>query len=435
MWQHFSGFGLSKRLSFGLLISVLLAGSTWFYLDQVLVPHQKQYAADHGIPRGNLSDLYPRWLGSRELLLHGRDPYSFEVTGEIQTGYYGRPLDPSRPGDPMDEERFAYPVYVAFLLAPTVQLPFSVVQPLFKWTLGALTIITVPLWLRFVGWRTSPALTAIFVVFVLGSFGAVQGIRLQQLTLLVAALIAAGAAALIQQRLTIAGFLFALATIKPQLVLPLMGWLLVWSCGNFRERWKLLLGFFITLAALLAASQYLLPGWLGRFAVAITAYRRYTGGAGSVLDVLASTGVGRTLAVLAIILVAVSGWRMRHASTASDAFRWLTALVLSTTVLVVPMTAPYNQLLLLPGVFYILSSSDRLWRSRGAVRVVFLAGAAMVLEPFLAAFALMLVSPIIPASTLLRFWAVPLYTSLAIPIVVFCLLLVGRPEWRAPSPA
>ncbi|PYV53767.1 MAG: hypothetical protein DMG91_16315 [Acidobacteria bacterium] len=67
---------MSRLTSLGLLISLLFAGSMWFYVEQILVPHQKQYAAQHGIPRGNLSDLYPRWLGSRELLLHGSRPDS-----------------------------------------------------------------------------------------------------------------------------------------------------------------------------------------------------------------------------------------------------------------------------------------------------------------------------------------------------------------------
>ena len=44
----------------------------WFYFDHVLVPYQIQDSAVRHQPRGNLSDLYPRWLGSRELLLHGR---------------------------------------------------------------------------------------------------------------------------------------------------------------------------------------------------------------------------------------------------------------------------------------------------------------------------------------------------------------------------
>src|ERR1700758_5674315 len=103
-----------------LLLSWLLAGSSCFYVDYVLVPFQKADAAIHGRPRGNLSDLYPRWLGARELLLRHRNPYSREITREIQEGYYGRVLDASRPNDPKDQQAFAYPLYVIWMLAPTV---------------------------------------------------------------------------------------------------------------------------------------------------------------------------------------------------------------------------------------------------------------------------------------------------------------------------
>jgi hypothetical protein len=72
----------------------------WLYVDRVWIPQQISDSAATGRLRGNLFDLYPRWLGARELLLHGRSPYSAEVTREIQAGYYGRPLDLSRPGDP-----------------------------------------------------------------------------------------------------------------------------------------------------------------------------------------------------------------------------------------------------------------------------------------------------------------------------------------------
>src|SRR4051794_38817837 len=109
----------------GLLLWLLLAGSMCFYVQRILIPYQRADAASHGRPRGNLSDLYPRWLGARELLLHGRDPYSAEVTREIQAGYYGRQLDPNRDGDPKDQQGFAYPAYVVFLLAPVIKLPFA----------------------------------------------------------------------------------------------------------------------------------------------------------------------------------------------------------------------------------------------------------------------------------------------------------------------
>src|SRR6476646_9132390 len=144
----------------------------WFYVQWVLVPYQKADAAAHGRPRGNLSDLYPRWLGSRELLLHHRDPYSAEVTREIQLGYYGRELDPNRSNDPKDLQGFAYPVYVAFLLAPTVTIPFQVVLTGFRWFLTILTVLTVPLWLRSLNRRVSRLTTLTWIVFTLGSFAA-----------------------------------------------------------------------------------------------------------------------------------------------------------------------------------------------------------------------------------------------------------------------
>ncbi|HEX3585201.1 MAG TPA: hypothetical protein VH024_04360, partial [Candidatus Angelobacter sp.] len=101
-----------------LALAILCAAGMWTYVDRILVQHQKAEALITGSPRGNLSDLYPTWLGARELLLHRRDPYSAEVTREIQAGYYGRPIDVSRPEDPTNQQAFAYPVYVAFLLAP-----------------------------------------------------------------------------------------------------------------------------------------------------------------------------------------------------------------------------------------------------------------------------------------------------------------------------
>ena len=89
----------------------------WFYADRILVGYQVADAAAHQRPRGNLSDLYPRWLGARELLLHHRNPYNDDITIEIQQGYYGRALDAARADDPKDRQGFAYPVYVVFVLA------------------------------------------------------------------------------------------------------------------------------------------------------------------------------------------------------------------------------------------------------------------------------------------------------------------------------
>ena len=208
---------------------MLLMSGMMFYVQGILIPYQEKDATSHNRPRGNLSDLYPRWLGARELLLHGRDPYSPEITREIQAGYYGRPLEAGRPGEPSDQQAFAYPVYVVFLLAPTVGLPFSVVQTAFFWFLLALTTTSVALWLMLMNWRPSRSIAAALALLTLGSFAVIQGLKLQQLTLLVSGLIALSAALLSRGYLFLAGVLMAFVTIKPQLAIPSAGWFLIWA--------------------------------------------------------------------------------------------------------------------------------------------------------------------------------------------------------------
>jgi len=114
-----------------LLLALALAASMWIYVQRVMVGHQLAEAAQRDIPRGNLSDLYPRWLGTRELLLRHRNPYSPQITREIQTGFYGRPLDPQKESDPRAQEAFVYPLWVVFLLAPSVTLPSAMLSTYF----------------------------------------------------------------------------------------------------------------------------------------------------------------------------------------------------------------------------------------------------------------------------------------------------------------
>jgi hypothetical protein len=423
---------LLKDSRIGLLLALLCAGSMWFYVQKVLIPYQVADAATHGRPRGNLSDLYPRWLGARELLLHHRDPYGPGITREIQVGYYGRALDPNRPDDPKDQQGFAYPVYVVFLLAPVIRLPFSLVQAGFRWLLVLLTAASVLLWLRAVRWRPSAPVTAILMILVFGSYAVVQGIKLQQLSLLVGGLIAACAAALAAGQFLLAGSLLALATIKPQLALPLATWLVLWAISDWRKRAGFVWGFGLTGLVLLGASEYVLPGWLGRFRDAVAAYRQYTGGAGSALDVLTTPAMGKILAGLIVAALAATCWRVRHVSHDSAAFAAMLALVLAVTVVIAPTFAPYNQVLLLPAVFLLSASGKELWSRHPLARAACGLGVGVICWPWLASCGLMLSSLFLQADSVQRAWAAPLYTSLAIPLVVSGLMAVlGMERWKS----
>ena len=412
--------------TFRLLLALVMASGMWLYVLFVLIPHQKfQDEMGQGL-RGNLSDLYPRWLGARELLVHHRDPYTAEITREIQIGYYGRPLDPTRKNDPIDQQGFAYPIYVVLMLAPTVTLPFPTVHRIVFWLFVVLTTMSVPLWLGTLRWRLSRAETVIAILLTLGCFPAIQGLRLQQLTVLVVALIAGSMYAITHQRFVLAGILLAMASIKPQLVFLLILWLCIWSLGNWRERQRVLWSLVISMSALVVAGELLLPGWISEFRAAVKDYYRYTGGGSSLLNGVLPPLWARIASIVLVVMVLVFAWRNRRATEETPAFQWLLCFTLATTLLVIPMFAPYNQLLLLPGVMMALRARQELLRSSHLSRFLCWMTAGSIGFPLLTAACLVIALAFLPGTTVQKAWGLPFYPSFAIPITTYGLLLVSR---------
>jgi hypothetical protein len=404
------------------VLAAVAAASMWFYVDRILVGYQVADAAAHERPRGNLSDLYPRWLGARELLLHRRNPYGDDIAIEIQKGYYGRALDASRPNDPKDKQGFAYPVYVVFLLAPLVGLPFPGVQLFFHWLLVALTAASVWLWLRVLRWRLPGTAIAAGIMLTLGSFPAVQGLKLQQLTLLIGALLAGAVACMSSGFLFCGGALLALATIKPQLTWPLVAWLLVWAVSDWRVRRRFVFGFGLVMGLLLAGGEIILPGWWRMFAHAIGEYHRYTQNQ-SVLDQLVPWGfTGKILAAAAVLACAIFLWRLRQQPTGAEEFGGAAALVMALTVLVVPMSAPYNQVLLVPVVLELVRGREKfLARSRNR-RLAYLVGALLVGWQWVASVSLSAAYLAGARAWALAHWTYPFFATFALPVWMFALI-------------
>ncbi|HKF03839.1 MAG TPA: glycosyltransferase family 87 protein [Candidatus Sulfotelmatobacter sp.] len=401
----------------------------WIWVQAIAIPHQHAEADATGAPRGNLSDLYPRWLGARELLLHGRDPYRDDITREIQIGYYGRVLDPSRPHDPKDQQAFAYPVYVVLMLAPTVKLPFAIVRSWVFWLFTLLTAMSVPLWLYTLEWRISTSAKIAWTLLTLSSFPAVQGAKLQQLTVLVAAIIAAAMSAVAQRRLGLAGVLLAMATIKPQLVVLLTLWLGVWVISQWKERQWLFWSFVITIALMVAAGELLLPGWIREFRGAMSSYYTYTGGGTSVLDVLLTKTIGRMGSVVMVALLSWFAWDKRRTAETTAEFWWMFCFAMATTLLVIPTFAPYNQILLLPACMIFLRAFRNQWQS-GPLRRFFVAvTASSVFWSYPAAAGLAIALLFLPAVTVQQFWRLPFYPSFAIPVMIYATLLAARKDF------
>ena len=341
--------GFSAALLAG---AILLALGMAYYYYGVLIPlREHQYGACE--PRGNWSDLYPRWLGSRELLLRGRNPYSAEVTKEIQRGFYGCVL--GTPQQPRDQEGFAYPAYAVFLFAPLLKLDFHTVHLVFGTFMIGLTAGSLLLWMRVVGVPPSARNAVLCLVLGMCSFPVLDGIHLQQVTLLVAALISLSLAALRRGRLLAAGLLLALAAIKPQLVLGLAAWLLLWTVAEWRKRKAFALGFFATLFLLAGAAEFVLPGWLGMWRHAASDYLGYVRP-----SLFASVfGTGEKFAGALVVLFATAvAWLVRRAEAGTDEFNLalIVSLLLPTCFVPNAGVGKYNLVLLVPAALWLFSA-------------------------------------------------------------------------------
>jgi Glycosyltransferase family 87 len=334
-----------------LLLGVLASAVSWTYMHRILLPWEHYVNVEHGWVKAPMGDLYPRWVGTQELLLHGTNPYSAEVSHKIQLAFYGQIIEQSydKPQfEIIDEQRFAYPVYVVFLLAPTVHADFEVLERWAAVVLGTLTILSIWIWLAVLHWR--PPLWSVFVLvlLVVSSPQVAQGMRLRQLGLFAAFLLALATWCVTKNRLLLAGALLAVATIKPQMVSLCLVWFFIWTLGDWTKRWPLAAGFAAALGLLTGAGEILVPGWVRYFLEGMEAYRKYFPlGAMSIVRLILGNWVGGIFSVVAVIVLLVYAWNRREVPTESQEFARALSFFFITASLVLPLMTPYNQILLI----------------------------------------------------------------------------------------
>ena len=180
------------------------------------------------------------------------------------------------------------------------------------------------------------------------------------------------------------------------------------------------------MAALTSAGELLLPGWIGEFRAACADYYKYTGGGKSVLDVTLTPAVGRIVSVIVVGAFLFLSWRVRRAPEDSAEFQWSFSLCLAVTLVVIPMFAPYNQLLLIPAAMMIVHSIRELWQKSSVTRLLVAGTTLAVMFPWIGAVLLVFASMFLSADVVRRAWALPLYSNFAIPVLLLALLLVSR---------
>jgi hypothetical protein len=344
--------------------------------------------------------------------LHHRDPYGPSVTREIQLAYEGK------------EQRFAYPLYVVFLLAPTAWMQFHSAQIIFWCFLEVVTALSLALWLSVVGVRLSIPDRVILFATVLLSIPVLQGLSLLQFGLLIAALLSGTAVAIRSGYSFLAGTLLAMATIKPPMCLLAVCWFALWVSGDWRRRQPLLWGFGGTLTVLVLATEYLVPGWLFRYPGVLAAYAKYAGTA-PLIDVFLPHFLRWPVTIASLLVAAMFCWKVRRQPANSIHFIFALALVLTLTVIIIPTALPpYNHVLLLPALLLIFRHWPTLWSCKSWFRIALSLFVGVAILPWLLALIATLGFLVSPHPWSLHIVLVPLFTSLDLPIAVMGLLFL-----------
>lgn len=347
-----------------LIALALLVGVTWGL-----------YQANLGFARANPGgyDLLARWGGGRAVLEFRGNPYSEEVTAEIQRLYYGGRT--ARANE--DQVLFAYPYYVLALVAPFAITEDFVVARAAWMTLLEISLLVIALVsLRWAEWRPRPLLLGGYVLFSVLWYLAVRGVILGNPAVMVALFIALALFAIQRQADEWAGICLALATIKPQMVVVLLAFVLAWAL--MQRRVRILTAFAIALGVLVGFSFWLEPAWFGGFLRQVAAYPGYThpatpagimqqwwGHPGLLL------GWGLSAAVALLVLRDWAAVLRRPV----ELFPWGAALALVATFLVGVPNPTANQLALLP----VLPLLFALWQERWPQLAPWLTAACLLL--------------------------------------------------------
>lgn len=407
------GVNRSRGILLLLLLGCTVAAST-FQLRQV-----------YRIIPARWSDLYPQWTGVKAAL-HGENPYSQTVTDQIEQGMYGHVLQPE---EKWDRQRFVYPAHLIFLLGPATVLPWWLVRLLFSLLAPPAIAATLWIWLRVLGLRLGPWQKIALYVLTLGSWPAIWAYQQTQPTILISLLIALGVLLFRQGRDFWSGLMVALATTKPNLVGLVALWLAYLALRD--RRWKWIASAVLWTAALAAATELVVPGWISEWLRTVRTYAHDPQKQSLLVRFSWHYGAWTTLAAGALVCLCL--WKRRAVAVDSEAFGGAVAMLLAFTVCAIPTTGwmIYNELLLIPCVVVLIQKRSAPGPGIQPLRRIAMAAlACLIVSPPVAA-VLGLLQPDQPLWIIL-----PFLVGEMVPLAVLAALLgmgMAQPGWGVPG--
>ncbi len=304
------------------------------------------------------TDFLVHWVGTRAYFSDGLSPYSDQVALQIQDLVYGRA---ALPGE--HELRVAYPFYSVILFFPFAFIQdFNVARAVWMTILEigliALTLVSIQL----TTWRPKFWVLILLIIFSLFWYHALRSLINGNVVILIALGIAGTFYAIKNKFDEFAGVLLALTTIKPQVVVLVVLFVLIWA--GFHRRYRIIAWFFITLALLVASASLLIPDWIVQNLREVLRYPGYNP-PGTPASALATwfpavgPRIGTFLSLAAIVIMITEWWLARHEEYRH--FLWTGCLTLVLSAWSGIQTDPGNFIIMLPAIILFFAIIAERW--------------------------------------------------------------------------
>lgn len=350
---------LTHTLLAALLISALatLVGLTW-----------ANYSYSYQNAGGE--EFLPGYAATRLFLLEGESPYGARVDQEIER------QAAARQGNGITGENgvsyFTEPFYAVLLFTPFALIPnYHLAHAIWMTVLEISVIGLVLLSISLSRWKISIWSLIAIIIFSVFWYHSFIPIISGNLTILVALMIVLALMAIRARNDGLAGILLAFSSIKPEMMLVLAVYVMIYSI--VQQRWRIFWGFISSLAFLIGTSFLFIPDWTLQYLRKVIREPDQVFGITPrrvLVESLPGVGeqVGWALTILMLTALIVE-WR---ASTHEDFpwFYWTALLSLVATNLIGIATNPANFVALIPAVVLVFSAWDSHWRMVGKWLVI-----------------------------------------------------------------
>ena len=323
-------------------------------------------------PGGN--DFFVRWLGGREFLLHGTNPYDRSIAEQAQIAMFGRLATP----EDKDQAYFAYPLYTLYFFWPLSLLPYAWAQAIWMTLLQFMLLGVTILSIRLAGWSPPKWLFWLTLFWGIFFYNGARTIILGQFSVLVGLALLLALWAVESRRDILAGICLAVTTIKPQMVVLVVIFLLIWAL--FQLRWRIILSFGLSMLTLLLSSMLLVPTWpvdFVRNAIAYSDYVAFGTPLENLLHFLLPASLAAPLTIIlsiVFLLALLPGWWFAFKGR-PGAYTWAIMSTLIIGSLIAFRSATTNQIILYLPLFFFF---QRLTEPGAALRAALIEGGLMV---------------------------------------------------------